>query len=104
MKMKEFITLIRPDHKFSKNDYVKGRLFGIAEIMCGLCEKLERVDDGNGKSHSIGTWRGNFWSNADGTKEYLIMNCTEEQYEKFEKYVEIHYPDLCTFNYESLIG
>lgn len=103
MEGKEFITLIRPDHRLSKNEYVTGRIFGIAEIMCGLCERLERVDDGNGKSYFRETWRGIFWSNTDGTVQYLQMYCTEEQYEKFEKYVETQYPDLCMFNYGSLL-
>ena len=104
METKEFITLIKQDHMFSKNDYVIGRIFGIAEIMCGLCESVEEVYDEDGKKYRKSTWRGNYWSNADGSVGYLKMHCTEEQYEKFEKYVGTQYPDLCIFNYRSLNG
>lgn len=104
MDRREFITVIRPDHRFSKNDYVIGRILGIAEIMCGLCERIEEVDDGDGKRHLKETWRGGFWSNTDGSVQYLQMYCSEEQYEKFEKYVETQYPGLCLFNYGSMMG
>ena len=98
MDRKQYVISFRQDHKLSKNDYVKGRILGIAEIICELCERVAVVDDGDGKSHLRSTWRGGYMVNADKTKEYLEMYCTAEQYERFKEYVEGFYPGLLEFD------
>lgn len=89
-------TLLKNDHKFSMNDYVKGRIFGIAEIICELYGGKDVVER-DGKMHERRTYYGNFFSNKDGTVRFLRMKCTTEQYERFKAYVEDMYPGLCEF-------
>ena len=88
MERKLFKTLLKTDHKFYNNAYVRGRIYGIAEIICELWED---------KTLNKKTCYGTFMTNNDGTIRYLETRCTEEQYERFKTYVEDFYPDLCEF-------
>lgn len=82
-----FRTLIKKDHKFSDNDYVKGRITGIEYIVC-FNGDIERAQD-------LGFAHVHF---EDGI--LLKTICTKRQYEKFSKLVETMYPGLCEFDYK----
>ena len=100
MERELFNTLLNKDHKFFNNEHVKGRILGIAEIICELNGGFKEKTDHNGNKKLIRVFRGFYWSSKDGNTVYLQTRCTKEQYEKFKTYVEDIYPGLCTFYYD----
>ena len=73
-------TLIRRDHKFGENTYVRGRICGMKEVICkedklfAVCE----IDEGF----------------------ILTTECTAIQYDDWMNLVEKRYPGLCKFDYK----
>ena len=73
-------TLIKRNHKFGENAYVRGRISGIKLVVC----------DGSDK-----------FANCEIDEGILIKSeCTPEQYDEFMNIVEKHYPGLCEFDYK----
>lgn len=97
MEKQIYKTLIKNEHKFSGNKYVRGRIFGIAEIICELYGGKESIIDRDGKTRTRRALYGSFITNKEETVRYLQMKCTTEQYERFVAYVEEQYPGLCEF-------
>jgi hypothetical protein len=77
MGKKNFKTYVKADHKLSGNEYIKGRISGIARVICGEAVGVGLVDNEGGV--------------------LMFHTCTKRQYEKFRKIIEELYPDLCTF-------
>lgn len=73
-----FKTLIKADHKLGDNEYVRGRLSGIALAMCDA--KQVYAHEGYDKGY------------------VYKFRCTKRRYNKFAKFVEKRYPGLCEFN------
>ena len=75
------ITLIKKDHEFGNNNYVKGKISGIGYILSGYSKEIyptKKINDG-----------------------YLLYNyCTDKEYSKFIKVISKLYPNLCEFNYK----
>lgn len=80
MERKAFNTLIKADHKFAENEYVRGRIHGMKTVIC----------DDEVKNFAN-------MSLVDGIM--FTSYCTDEQYDKFVTVVKESYPDLCIFNY-----
>lgn len=76
-----YITRIRNDHKFSDSDFVLGKIIGYADVIC------------YGRSHTP------IELNRETGEYFYGVYCTEEEYGRFSKMVEEHYPGLCEFNY-----
>ena len=77
-----FYTLVKADHKLGGNTYILGRISGIKSV---LCDEDYKIAIANMKKDN-------------GT--ILSVLTTNEQYEKFTKYIEDIYPDLCIFDYK----
>lgn len=75
------LTLIKYNHKFGGNEYIKGRISGIAYSICGFNRKNEisntRIDNGD------------------------VLECkfTVDEYDTFINIIEELYPGLCIFDY-----
>lgn len=95
MEKQTFKTLIKKD-----STYVRGRLFGIAEIICEFDGGKEERPDKDGNMRSVRILRGHYETNEDESIRFLSAYCTAEQYEKFKNYVEDWYPGLCEFYWE----
>lgn len=78
MNTKKFRTLVGR----GANSYIKGRISGMMEIICG--------DPGRVPYAIMPTKYG----------DVLTTRCTIEQYAEFMIVVEKHYPNVCIFNYE----
>lgn len=102
MKKRIFNTLVKQNHKFSKNEYVMGRIYGIAEIICEFDCGTKEIEKNDGTVITFRDLRGIFWTNKDESIRYLKTECTQEQYEKFKEYVENMYPGLCEFYWEKV--
>lgn len=63
------------------NKYVRGRINGFMEVLCGRNYTPTFLDPENGDAH-------------------ISVKCTEEQYQVFRKLVEERYPGLCEFDVE----
>lgn len=100
MERKTFNSLFNNDHKFSGNEYVEGRIFGIAEVICDLYGGMVEREDDDGNIYEGHTYYGGLWQNNDGSVKVLTTTCTTEQYEQFKKRIEERYPGLLTFNWE----
>lgn len=82
MELKVFDTLVKEGHKLY-NDYVRGRITGIAYMICD-----ERKDAC--RPCMI----------IDGIGYVFTLRCTQEQYDRLTKVIEDMYPDLCEFNWK----
>lgn len=80
MDKKIFKTLVKDNHKFGRNAYIRGKISGIQFMVCDINKTY--ANEG-----------------IEGGILYTC-ECTPEQYEKFTKIIEEHYPGLCIFNYE----
>ena len=100
MKKQTFKTLIKKDHMLGDNNYVYGRIFGIAEMLCDIVGEIIECVDKNGDTHFVREYNGSFINRPTYGDLYLSMECTQEQYEKFKSYIEDIYPDLCEFYFE----
>lgn len=80
MEKKICKTLVKDNHKYGRNAYVRGRISGIQLIVC----------EGY-KTHSNRGIEGGILH---------ICECLPEQYERFSEIVDRIYPGLCIFNYE----
>lgn len=69
------------DKTFGCTDYVRGRINGFSEVLCGLHVRPICVEPENGD-------------------RYICVKCTEEQYQAFQNLVEKRYPGLCEFDVE----
>lgn len=69
------------DKIFGGNAYVRGRISGFLEVLCGKSVTPTFLDPETGDAHAS-------------------VKCTEEQYRVFRKMVEKRYPGLCEFNVE----
>ena len=83
MGQRKFHTLIKVDHKFGQNPYVRGRISGIMQVLCNG-EPLKGFAQ---------------LEYPDGTHVFTTL-CTEENYMVFKNFVELSYPGLCEFDYE----
>lgn len=101
MEETKFKTLLNNDHKLRGNEFVEGKLLGMADIICNLQGETREVETKNGEIKKFTTYRGVYWRNRDGSKKWLEIICTREQYEQFKECVEERYPGLCTFYYEN---
>jgi len=80
MERKQFVTVLKGDHKLNK-EYVRGRISGIAYIICKPKHPGMKVN---------GLWVYNkygFWT--------FIHEFTPKQYAEFIKTIEELYPGLC---------
>ena len=70
-----FYTLVKKDHKFGNNSYVKGRISGYKELICdGNRNGIDEPGYGNRMVPDVG---------------YVLRTCCEpEQYEIFKDRVE----------------
>lgn len=84
MEKKIFNTLLRKQHMFGYNKYVKGRISGISFVICGGMDS-EDIPCAN---------------TLDDNGFVLRRLCTPKQYEEFTKIVEELYPELCEFDYQ----
>ena len=82
MEKRRFRTLIKADHKFGGNAYIEGRIIGMAYVLCEVY-----------KTTPHGTQRCD-----EGFK--FLVECTDEQYERFVAMAEDNYPGLCIFDYK----
>lgn len=73
-------TMVRNDHKLSGNDYVYGKISGIADAIFG------------GKK--LTSW----YSHKDDRTRYFEVYSSPLKYWLFRKKVEKIYPDLCDFD------
>lgn len=101
MERTKFKTLLNNDHKLRGNEFVEGKLLGMAEIICDLRGETLEKETKDGEIRKVTEYRGLYRSNRDGSKKWLETRCTQEQYEQFKKCVEEQYPGLCTFYYEN---
>lgn len=68
------------DETFGMNaDYVRGRISGFLEVLCGKNTRPNYFDPDTGITH-------------------MAVSCTEEQYRVFRELVEKRYPNLCEFD------
>lgn len=80
MEKKEVLTLIRRDHKFGENSFVRGRISGIGYMISGQKWGFATVEICEG---------------------YLYrQEFTPDEYDEFMNIVEKLYPGLCKFNYK----
>lgn len=100
MEKQVYKTLLNNEHKFADNNYVIGRIFGIAEIICDLYGGTKQYVDEEGNVHDVMLYRGGWIDNTKKGIMHLQTECTAEQYEKFKAYVENWYPDLLTFYWD----
>lgn len=66
---------------FGNNAYVRGRISGFMEVLCGRSASPTYFEAKNGSAH-------------------MGVRCTEEQYRAFRELVEKRYPELCEFDVE----
>lgn len=85
MDTRVYRTLVQEDHKFGKNNYVKGRIGGYKELIC------DGENDGLRKPSYA-------WDYIPGVGEFVDTVCSKEQYDRFRALVERHYPGLCEFD------
>ena len=78
-KYRNFKTLVRTNHRLGYKEHVRGELDGIALVM--LDTHLFSIKEGR-----------------DG--HVYTCACGVRAYKKYAKFVEKHYPGLCTFDYE----
>lgn len=85
MDKKVFVTVIKSknEHKLS-NDYVIGRINGIAYVMCDVCRSDERP-------------YASFRDMQSGRYSFAV-ECSEAKYSAFAETIEENYPGLCIFN------
>lgn len=69
------------DERFGGSEYVRGRINGFMEVLCGRNFTPTFLDPENGDAH-------------------ISVKCTEYEYRAFRKYVEKFYPGLCEFDVE----
>ena len=81
MGKKLFKVFIKPDHKFGKNEYIQGRIVGIAHAMTGGL---------TGGGYAV-------VSHDDGGVSFCVK-CVTRKYRKFKEIIENNYPGLCEFN------
>lgn len=79
-KKYEISTLIRRDHKFGENAYVRGRVTGMQAAICNQDTEYANVMLEEGV--------------------ILTAKCTAIQYDNFMNLVEKKYPGLCKFDYK----
>ena len=83
MEKKIFKTRIKQGLRLSDNDYVKGRIYGIATALTFSDEDI--------KEYAI--------RRIPGVGTVYTMQCNDETYELFKKIVERDYCNLCEFYY-----
>lgn len=76
----EISTLIRRNHKFGENAYVRGRITGMQAVICKQDKEYANVMCEEGI--------------------VLTAKCTAIQYDDFMNFVEKRYPGLCQFDYK----
>ena len=81
MEKRIFKTLIKDNHKFGNNPYVRGRISGMAYVLFGCDKQCAHIR----------------YENLDGV--LFRYNGLPEEYEKFKEVVESCYPGLCIFDY-----
>lgn len=75
-------TKIKGSNKvFGKNAYVRGRISGFMELLCGKASSPTFLNPENGDA-------------------YMSVKCAEDRYNVFQRYVERRYPELCEFDTE----
>ncbi len=84
---RKIYTLVKEDHKFGKNSYVRGKIHSYKELIC------DGERDGISKPAFA-------WKVVSGVGEVIATVCTQEQYDRFSQMVEKHYPGLCEFDYK----
>ena len=84
METRYFNTLIKHDHKFGENKFVRGVITGIRYALLHYDKKIEL-------SNVLMEDTGNV---------IIPAVCTAEEYEKFKTLVEERYPGLCEFDVE----
>lgn len=82
MKPRYFATLIPSGHPLSDNNYVFGRISATFRIVCNMDDLV-----------CYGLLRG------DVEETCMVVETTEEQYEKAKDIIEAWYPNLCVFDY-----
>ena len=100
MEKKTYLSLCNNNHKLSGNNYVEGRIFGIAEIICDLYGGVIECKDDMGNIHNKHKYYGGWWTDTKRNIKYFKMKCTEEQYGEFKKRIEGRYPGLLTFDWK----
>ena len=80
MERKKVLTLVKRNHKFGGNDFVRGRISGIAYCMQGYKDVYpnEECDEGM----------------------IYITKMTPIEYDDFINIIEKLYPGLCEFDYK----
>ena len=63
------------------SDYVRGRISGFLEVLCGKSIAPTSLNPETGDAH-------------------MGVKCTEEKYQVFRKMIEKRYPGLCEFDVE----
>ena len=75
-----YCVLVKHDHdKFAGNEYVRGRIAGFMEIICGPFMSV--------------------WTNIPDIGYTINVKCTRRKYNKLCEIIEQNYPDLCEFDY-----
>ena len=82
---RKFYTLVKENHKFGGNDYIRGKIHSYKELIC------DGERDGLTKPAFA-------WNIISGVGHAIATECTQEQYDHFSQMVEKHYPGLCEFD------
>ena len=84
MEKRYFHTLVKHDHKFGDNKFVRGVINGIRYALLHYDQRIELANI----------------LKTDTGDAIIPAICTAEEYEKFKTLVEERYPGLCEFDYE----
>ena len=84
MEERIFNTLVKHDHKFGENKFVRGVIVGIRYAVLHYDRGIELANEKIMRTGDV----------------IIPAQCTAEEYEKFKTLVEERYPGLCEFDVE----
>lgn len=85
MDKKVFVTIFKSkDEHVLSNDYTRGRITGIAYIMCDEYKSDKPL-------------YASFYHTVSGRRSFAV-ECSEAKYAAFAEIIEKIYPGLCIFN------